>query len=1296
MQAPPFGFTTFSSDSPQDKTAEFNIGIGSQPYLADHGFADLIVLPGSFYIQLALQVHREIFNETARTLQNIRFQSPLILTDQDSVIKVNASEKNSNRVDYVFLGPISGDGGEVARPLVELGIDRQSLCLSEGSRVVFSPNEFKAHAELIADGRTFYEKLRQNGNQYGPHFQNVSEVWRSGSDVLGKIAIPSDLSKTERSALHPIIIDSITQLLGTFTLERGATYILKSIDRIEISEHDFADILWSRATRRVGSNGDAKELTGDIDVFDESGTHCMQITGAVFAYLDRPGAIANAGDELELCLASTFTSEPIEDTIEFWGDHFDFAPRVQFAPYNQIFQQLLGNRSVFRENNDGVNAILLSLEDWTGKDQPVGLQPDSERLEKCFGGRSRYTLPNGLEIVHLHQYETDYLYREIFRDQCYLRHGIAVHEGDTVIDIGANIGLFSLFILNRCPSARIYSYEPSPVVYELLKANCEAYGSNVHCFQFGVSDRTKTAAFTFYENSSVFSSFYSDTNEDREAVSAIVRNVLSSDASGESREAFVNELTAERLRQRTYQCRLISVSDIIRQNRIDKVHLLKIDAEKSELEILRGIADEHWPLIDQLVVEIHDLTKLAVKKVEQLLTEKGFRCTVEQEKLLENSGLFNVYARRLEVSEESAMAINSAQKVSSVLESSVDEFCEALDAFMSGSTAPMILCVCPRSPEVSKQIFDAAEQTLSSRANRIANVHFISSQLLTTRYPLSDYHDPHSHGLGHVPFTLEGYAAIGTTLIRTILSLRRSPLKVIVIDCDNTLWQGVCGEDGPTGVRLTEAHRLLQQFLVDESRVGLLLCVCSKNNEKDVFEVFDQQREMVLKREHLVAWRINWNRKSDNIKALAEELNLGLESFLFIDDEPVECAYVRINCPEVLTLQLPTETKEIASFLKGIWGLEGTVSTQEDQKRTGMYQENVQREEFRERTVSLKDFLNGLQLRIHVDAPTESQIARVSQLTIRTNQFNFTSIRRTENEIRGWLEKENHECLIASVSDRFGDYGLVGILLYEIEPDRLRIDTFLLSCRVLGRGVEHFLLSELGRKAEEKGKSFVELHYVPTERNSPALEFIESLPADDREKDKTGVRTIKFRTETLLDLRYEPDQKSFAAGSRNKVERESGNPARSRFDHFNRSEKFQKIANELADISRIAKAVEDFRYGDKTADVSDGIGPANTLEKNISNMWMRVLARRNIAMNDNFFEVGGTSLRAVQLIALMQKELKRSFSITTLFECPTINLLAAKLKKTAEGDGSRTDATKAQMRGQQRRTRSVTRKTAAR
>jgi Phosphopantetheine attachment site len=263
---------------------------------------------------------------------------------------------------------------------------------------------------------------------------------------------------------------------------------------------------------------------------------------------------------------------------------------------------------------------------------------------------------------------------------------------------------------------------------------------------------------------------------------------------------------------------------------------------------------------------------------------------------------------------------------------------------------------------------------------------------------------------------------------------------------------------------------------------------------------------------------------------------------------------------------------------------------------------------------------------------------------------------------------------------------LVGVLLYEIGANQLTVDTFLLSCRALGRGVEHRMLSELGRLAEGEGKAFVHLRYLPTEKNSPALAFIKSLGGYE-ERDK-GLSVILPARE-LTSLQYQPVKK-MSSRIRTKITKPFARSAKC-FGNVDRSETFQNICSELTGIGALAKAVDNFLGRDHPPALSAEIGPAETLETSLVNLWGRVLGRRQIGLNENFFEAGGTSLRAVQLVALVQRELKQSLSITSLFECPTIRLLAARMKSPAPV-GNWIKAMKALRRGQQRRNGRITRR----
>ena len=1294
---------TFVPDPSLEACAECRISLRSLPYLADHAFQDMVVLPGSFYIEMALSVHQELLGRAPRVVRNVTFQNPVVLSLDDTILRVEVRNNGGATAEYTFYEAAVENGGDPLRQYaVRLEIDRSPSAIQESVNKSFSIEEFQAQAHDLIDSERFYRELRDNGNQYGPRFRCVSSIWRAGNHCLGRLSWRP--AEGEPHCLHPALLDSMTQMLAPFMMARGKTFILRSIEHIEIADLNFPDALWCYATLLPETDGESKCVVGNVRVFGPSGKPYLELSGVAFNLLDHPDALEEKTAP-SLVVASNFTAEPVEDSLKFWAAHFGLQANIEFAPYDQIFQQLLQTESAFRRNSNGVNIILLQLEKWAVAEPDCALVADKKRAEQCFGKRKRCVLPNGLEIVHLNQYETDYLYKEIFEDECYLKHGIRLPDGAAVVDIGANIGLFSLFVMSRCRNPRIYAFEPAPATYDLLKANCDAYGSSVQAFNFGVSDKQGAATFTFYENSSVFSTFHSNEAEDRVAIQAVVRNMLDTGSlPGESLQEDINELTVDRLRRSTHECRLTSVSDIIRENQLERIDLLKIDAEKSELDIIRGIADCDWPKIDQIVIEIHDPTREAVGWINDLLIRKGYRCAIEQEKLLEHSGLFNLFATRDETGDRAGSGSERFQttappvpvpRLPGSLQRNVRDFCAALQSFTSQTPVPLVLCFCPVSPAVEANVelkvaLGDAERELLSRAGTLASVSTIGSEFLSRRYPVVECYDVHGHQLGDIPYTPEGYAAIGTALFRTIFNLKRKPFKVIVLDCDNTLWKGVCGEDGLLGVAVTEPHRVLQHFMIGQSNAGMLLCLCSKNNEKDVLDVFDQRADMLLKREHLASWRINWSSKSENIKSLASELNLGLDSFIFIDDNPVECADVEINCPGVLTLRLPRDPASFAPFFEHVWAFDHTETTEEDRSRTRMYQENAQRESFRAQAPSLKDFLAGLLVRVEMAEATEDQLSRISQLTFRTSQFNFTTIRRSASEIREFLKRGNTGCLVVRVADRFGDYGLVGVVLYETEADRLKLDTFLLSCRVLGRGVEHTVLSRIGQRATSSGKKFVELTCLPTERNLPAREFVSSL--GDQYRNKTGESWL-FPAEYLAGLQYNPDEKSRRAND--KPATANGEkpplPQASGFGISARSELLQRIGEELYDASRVAKAIGEFRLRTGGFDQVAETEPSSWLETVILNIWRKVLGRRGIGLNVNFFEAGGTSLKAVQVIAMIRKEVKQNLSIISLFECPTVRLLAARLSATAGSPSSEPSATGAALRGQRRRSRAMRR-----
>ncbi|OQW92966.1 MAG: hypothetical protein BWK79_13620 [Beggiatoa sp. IS2] len=306
---------------------------------------------------------------------------------------------------------------------------------------------------------------------------------------------------------------------------------------------------------------------------------------------------------------------------------------------------------------------------------------------------------------------------------------------------------------------------------------------------------------------------------------------------------------------------------------------------------------------------------------------------------------------------------------------SAQQFIEAIKIATTHSKVPYLICWCPAIHELF-----SVQTAIIAELRDLPNIYCLTTTELNEYYPVSNYSDIHSETLGHIPYTPLFFTALGTHIIRKWFVLQNPPYKVIVLDCDETLWQGVCGEEGVWGIKIDTHHQFLQEFMVRQYHAGMLIALCSKNQEEDIIAVFAQRTDMQLKREHIVSWRINWQAKSENIRSLATELQLGLESFIFIDDNPVECAEVKTHCPQVFVLQLPEDKSKIRSFLNHLWVFDHLRVTTTDQQRTRFYQEAVQRTHLQQNTLTLAHFLASLQLKVTISPIHSQEIPRISQI----------------------------------------------------------------------------------------------------------------------------------------------------------------------------------------------------------------------------------------------------------------------------------------------------------------------------
>ena len=345
------------------------------------------------------------------------------------------------------------------------------------------------------------------------------------------------------------------------------------------------------------------------------------------------------------------------------------------------------------------------------------------------------------------------------------------------------------------------------------------------------------------------------------------------------------------------------------------------------------------------------------------------------------------------------------------------------------------------------------------------------------------------------PPALQGW----TTILGAALASQKGLLrKVLALDCDNTLWGGIVGEDGATGIRLHPHdqpgniyYTFLRQLL-QLQRQGVLLVLCSKNNEADVLEVLDQHPHSLLRRSHLAGWRINWENKAENLAALARELRLGLDSFVFIDDSAVECDFVRQTLPSVAVLQVPERAHLLPSLLAGYTGFFKVATIDDDAVRTQQYQSEQSRGAAAAQAANLDEYLAGLELVAEIRPAPATELARVAQLTQRTNQFNLTTRRYSTGDLERMQQSPDWRVLTMKVRDNFGDYGLTGAAILARGESAIRIDSFMLSCRILGRRLEDALLAETIAAARAfGGASELAAEFLPTPKNAQVRDFFD-------------------------------------------------------------------------------------------------------------------------------------------------------------------------------------------------------------
>jgi len=318
--------------------------------------------------------------------------------------------------------------------------------------------------------------------------------------------------------------------------------------------------------------------------------------------------------------------------------------------------------------------------------------------------------------------------------------------------------------------------------------------------------------------------------------------------------------------------------------------------------------------------------------------------------------------------------------------------------------------------------------------------------------------------------------------------------KCLILDLDNTIWGGVIGEDGVFGLDLGvtypgNVYLEIQKIIKKISIQGFILALNSKNNEKDAKNVFDTHGDMVLKWGDFSAVRINWELKSENIRSIAEELNIGLDSIVFIDDSQFEIELVRSELPEVEVVQFHSNPLKNIEILNHLSCFDVLSLSEEDLQKKKQYQDQNKRKKLKSNSLTLLDYYQSLEIKVSIGMCNGQSIKRIHQLINKTNQFNLTTRRYSESELGIFCESNQHKVYFINVSDRFGDNGITGAIIVNIVDNNWLIDTFLLSCRVLGRGIENAFLSFILKEARREGADNLVGEYVPSSKNAQVDSF---------------------------------------------------------------------------------------------------------------------------------------------------------------------------------------------------------------
>lgn len=412
-----------------------------------------------------------------------------------------------------------------------------------------------------------------------------------------------------------------------------------------------------------------------------------------------------------------------------------------------------------------------------------------------------------------------------------------------------------------------------------------------------------------------------------------------------------------------------------------------------------------------------------------------------------------------------------------------------------------------RTININKKIESLWVSKIIELIDKYNNVNIISINDLIKEIGIIKFFSSNLWYAGRIKYSSIADKLICNEIDRLITIYNVKRKKCLIVDLDNTLWSGIIGEDGLGSIALgSEGKGLIysnvQRLIKQIKNTGILLCICSKNNYTDVEKVFDKS-EMILKKEDFIIMKINWDNKSDNIIAIANELNIGIDSIVFIDDSDFEVNQVRDSLPQVEVVQVPSNISNYEKLVIDMYNKHFMIDRLEDEdiNKTNMYKNNKKRQEAFKSSIDYKTFLKDLNIDITLNRLQEEEFTRALQLINKTNQFNLTTIRYTEEELYNMWVNDDYDILIGRVRDKFGDSGKTILIILRYENKNAYIDSFIMSCRVMGRHIEDLIMSFIVKYLEDKGYKKIIGIYIPTDKNIPVKELYLNLGYEFNEQD---------------------------------------------------------------------------------------------------------------------------------------------------------------------------------------------------